>query len=151
MHPWIPVLVSIFVALFGIGGNLAVVAFFLGKLRAEQTGNAALVAAFQSFTKDTIAALVARMHTFDEFASESSHDRATLAGRLLAVEKNTEGLPKHREDFIEHRTECRAAEKRTEAELSRMSNAVESVQRQIANLAMRGAPSDVVELPKAKV
>jgi hypothetical protein len=136
--PWIAVGVSVAVALLGIGGNLAVVSFFLGKLKAEQAGNKALVDAFKEFTDQTINALLARMHTLDQFASESAGGAAAMEARVKGIEENTRGFQQLREDFARHSARQDAVTAQTVKELERLSRSSESVQRQISNLARMG-------------
>lgn len=144
--PWIAVGVSVFVALIGIAGNLAVVSFFLGKLKAEQAGNAALVAAFKAFTDQTISALMARMHTLDQFASDSAGGAAAMDARMKGLEDNTRGFQQLREDFARHSARQEAVTAQTVKEVERLSRSSESVQRQIANLARMGPSGALVAL-----
>mgnify|MGYP007071569240 CR=1 FL=1 len=149
MAPWIPVVVTLVLGLVGLGIQGLLLAYFVGRMKEQQTGQAALVAAFQKFTEQAITALTARMGAVDSFTSESKSDRAAITARLGGIEKLVEGMPQFREEFAAHRATSDAHQQRVEAELHRILQAQEGQQRQLANLALR-SPGDVVSLPAAK-
>lgn len=146
MAPWIPVVVTLVLGLVGLGIQGLLLAYFVGRMKEQQTGQAALVAAFQKFTEQAITALTARMGAVDAFTAESKSDRTNLATRLGALERLVEGLPQFREDFAAFRATSESHQGRVEAELGRILQAQEGQQRQLANLALR-SPGDVIELP----
>lgn len=145
MHPWVPVLVTISLGLAGLGAQGLLVAFFLGRMKAHQEGQAALVGAFQNFTEKAISQLSARMEKVDAFTAESHASAATLAARLAGVEQSTDGLPRFREEFASFSAATKAHQGRVEHEMSRLGTGVDSLQRQVASLAIHG-PGKLVEL-----
>lgn len=149
MHPWTPVIVTIVLGVFGLAVQGFLLAYFIGRMKENQMGQAALVAAFQDFTKTAIEGLMERMKTVDELGSASTADRAALNARLMTIEKTTEGLPRLREDFAGHRAKSEAHHNRVESELQRVNMSLEGVQRQLGNLAVHG-PGKVVEMGSAK-
>lgn len=146
MQPWIPVVVTIVLGSLGLAVQGLLLAYFLGKMKEHQVGQAALVAAFQKFTDQAIGALTTRMGAVDTFTAESKADRSALSARLGSIAERTEGLPALREDFAEHRAESRAHMKRMEADMGRVNMALEGLQRQVGNLAVHG-PGQLVTLP----
>ena len=149
MAPWIPVVVTLVLGIIGLAIQGLLLAYFIGRMKENQTGQQALVAAFQKFTEQAITALTTRMGAVDAFTAESRSDRAAITARLGAVEKLVEGMPAFREEFAAHRATSEAHQHRVEAELGRILQAQEGQQRQLANLALR-APGEVVSLPAAK-
>lgn len=123
------------VALMGIVGNAVVVAFFLGKLRERQSGQEQLVAAFQGFMNQTINALLSRLNSFDALASDSVADRASLNARMAAVEHNTQGMQGLRDSVTKLDATFSSHANRAEADMKKVSMGVESLQRQMANIA----------------
>lgn len=149
MHPWVPVLVTISLGLTGLGIQGLLLAFFLGRMKAHQEGQSALVAAFQSFTEKAITQLGTRMEKVDAFTAESQADRATLTARVRGIEQNTEGLPMLREQFARHAAKAEAHQERMESDLVRANSGIESLQRQVAQLAIHG-PGKLVEMTSPK-
>ena len=146
MSPWIPVVVTIILGLLGLAVQGLLLAYFLGRMKEHQQGQAALVATFQRFTEGALDALTARMSAMDKFASESTSHRAELSARLGTVEASTDGMPRFREEFAEHRAEARAFMRRMESDMERVNMALEGLQRQTASLAVNG-PGKLIELP----
>lgn len=146
LQPWIPVLVTIVLGLVGLGIQGLALAYFIGRMKENQTGQAALVEAFKTFTTKTLDALLLRMGTVDSVLSAAGADRAAIHQRLQGIERDTEGLRDDREQFAAFRATTTAHQDRTEAELGRILQALEGQQRQLANLALR-SPGDVVSLP----
>lgn len=134
MSPWIPLIVTIIIAIVGLAGQGVLVAFFLGKMRERQVGQELLVDSFQKFTEQTVAALMTRLGQFDSMQTESVKDRAALNARLTNLETNTAGLGHLREEFITYRATQTEHGKRLESDLARVGQGVESLQRQMANL-----------------
>lgn len=147
MQPWIPVVVTIVLGALGLGVQGLLLAYFLGKMKEHQVGQAALISAFQKFTDQAITALTARMGAVDAFTAESKADRAHLSARLGGLEQATEGMPRFREEFAAHRAEASAHMKRMESDMNRVNMALEGLQRQVGNLATHG-PGQLMELPK---
>jgi len=146
VQPWIPVFVTIGLGVIGLAIQGALLAFFIGRMKENQLGQAALVAAFQAFTAQTITGLMERMKTVDEVGAATIADRAAINARLMGLERQTEGMPQLREDFAAHRAKAEAHQDRVEAELGRILTAQESAQRQLQTLALR-QPGKIVELP----
>jgi len=146
VQPWIPVIVTIALGVVGLGIQGALLAFFIGRMKENQLGQAALVAAFQTFTAQTIAGLMDRMKIVDEVGAATIADRASINARLMGLERATEGMPQLREDFAAHRATSEAHQARVEAEIGRILQAQEGVQRQLQTLALR-QPGKVLELP----
>lgn len=146
MHPWIPVLVTISLGVIGLGIQGLLLAYLLGRMKEHQAGQSALVATFQRFTEGAIDVLTKRMGSMDSFASETNASRAEVGARLAGLEQATEGMPRFREDFAEHRAEARAHMKRVENDIGRVNMALEGLQRQVGSLATHG-PGRLMELP----
>lgn len=146
MQPWIPVVITIVLGVMGLGIQGLLLAYFLGRMKEHQAGQAALVAAFQKFTDQAIGSLTERMGAVDSFTSESRSDRAALNQRLGSIEERTEGLPKFREDFAAYRATSEAHQTRMESEVGRILQAQDGIQRQLQTLALR-QPGKVLELP----
>lgn len=146
MQPWIPVVVTIVLGVVGLAIQGLLLAYFLGRMKEHQAGQAALVQTFQRFTEGALDALTARMSAMDKFANESTAHRAELSARLGGLEQATEGMPRFREDFAEHRAEARAHMKRMEGDMERVNMALEGLQRQVGSLATHG-PGKLIELP----
>lgn len=146
MHPWTPVAVTIILGVSGLGIQGLLLAYFLGRMKEHQQGQAALVQTFQRFTEQALDALTNRMGAMDKFASDSTSHRAELAARLAGLEQSTEGMPRFREDFAEHRAESRSHMKRMESDMGRVNMALEGLQRQVGSLATNG-PGKLLELP----
>lgn len=146
MSPWIPVIVTIVLGLAGLGIQGLVFAYFLGRMKEHQQGQAQLVQTFQRFTESALEALTTRMSAMDKFASDSTAHRSELAARLGAIEASAEGMPRFREEFAEHRAEARAHMRRMESDVARVNMALEGLQRQVGSLATHG-PGKLIELP----
>lgn len=149
MHPWIPVIVTIVLGLIGLGLQGLALAYFIGRMKENQAGQAALVEAFKAFTTKTLDALLLRMGAVDQVLSAAGADRAAIHQRLQGIERDTNGLQEDRQQFAAFRATSEAHQERTESELNRILQALEGQQRQLANLALR-APGDVVSLPATK-
>ena len=146
MPPWLPVVVTILLGCIGLAIQAAVLAYFLGRMKQHQESQATLVATLQNFTAKTIDALTNRLGAVDSFTAESKADRSALSARLTALERNTDGLQKLKEDFAGFMGGARAHQERVESDISRLNNGVEGMQRQIGQLAIHG-PGQLVELP----
>lgn len=149
MQAWVPVVVTLVLGACGLGIQGLLLAYFLGRMKEHQQGQAALVSAFQKFTDQAISALTARMGAVDSFTAESRADRAKLSARLTSIENLTDGLPRLREDFAGHRAESTAHMKRMEDDMARVNRSLEGLQRQVANLAVHG-PGQLVSLSADK-
>lgn len=146
MPPWLPVVVTIILGCVGLAIQAAVLAYFLGRMKQHQESQATLVATLQNFTAKAIDALTNRLGAVDSFTAESKADRSALSARLTALERNTDGLQKLKEDFAGFMGGARAHQERVESDISRLNNGVEGMQRQIGQLAIHG-PGQLVELP----
>lgn len=146
MPPWLPVVVTIVLGCIGLAIQAAVLAYFLGRMKQHQESQATLVATLQNFTAKAIDALTNRLGAVDSFTAESKADRSALSARLTALERNTDGLQKLKEDFAGFMGGARAHQERVESDISRLNNGVEGMQRQIGQLAIHG-PGQLVELP----
>ena len=146
MPPWLPVVVTIILGCIGLAIQAAVLAYFLGRMKQHQESQATLVATLQNFTVKAIDALTNRLGAVDSFTAESKADRSALSARLTALERNTDGLQKLKEDFAGFMGGARAHQERVESDISRLNNGVEGMQRQIGQLAIHG-PGQLVELP----
>ena len=146
MPPWLPVVVTIILGCIGLAIQAAVLAYFLGRMKQHQESQATLVATLQNFTAKAIDALTNRLGAVDSFTAESKADRSALSARLTALERNTDGLQKLKEEFAGFMGGARAHQDRVESDISRLNNGVEGMQRQIGQLAIHG-PGQLVELP----
>ena len=145
MHPWVPVLVTIALGILGLTVQGFLLAYFLGRMKEHQAGQAQLVATFRDFTEKALNALGDRMGAMDKFAAESGAHRAELSSRLGALEAKTQTLPHLGERFAAFEAKSLAHQDRCEADLHRMSMALEGLQRQVATLAVHG-PGQLVKL-----
>lgn len=146
MPTWLPVVVTIVLGCIGLAVQASLLAYFLGRMKQHQESQVTLVETLQKFTGQAIDALTGRLGAVDAFTAESKADRSALSARLTALERNTEGLQKLKEDFAGFMGGARAHQERVEADIARLNNGVEGVQRQIGQLAIHG-PGQLVELP----
>lgn len=111
MESWLPFAISAAMALLSVGVNVVLVAFFLGKTKATQDGQAALFAAYQKsqetlldsfrlYLSDTISGLRREIERFSSFSDSSRVSQAELNQRLTQIEKNVDGMARLREDLI---------------------------------------------------
>lgn len=149
MQPWIPVIVTLVLGLFGLGIQGLLLAYFVGRMKENQSGQAQQVEAFKAFTTKTLDALLLRMGAVDSVLSAAGADRAAIHQRLQGIERDTNGLQEDRQRFAAFEATTTAHQTRTEDELHRILQALEGQQRQLANLALR-SPGDVVSLPATK-
>jgi len=145
VHPWVPVIVTIGLGLAGLGVQGLLLAFFLGRMKAHQEGQAQLINAFQTFTERAIDSLTERMRRADDLTADANADRASLNARLKSLEQSTDGLPRFREEFAAFEAGTRGHQERVESDLSRLNSGMDSLQRQVAQLAIHG-PGRLVEL-----
>lgn len=138
MTPWLPVIVTVALGVIGLAIQGALLAYFIGRMKEHQAGQEKLVGVFQSFTEAAITGLTSRLGVLDEIAAESKADRATLNAKMTQVERNTEGLGGLREALAAYRATFEATRDRQKDDLDRLNRGVESVQRQLAQIASRG-------------
>ena len=143
MPSWVPVIV-------GLVLQALMLAYFLGRMKAQQEGQRELVDAFKKFAGDAIDRLTARADAADNATTEAVKERASLASRMRSVEQSTDGLPKFREEFAGFSAATTQRLTHIESELKRVAVASEGIQRQVANLALHG-PGLVVRMPDAKL
>lgn len=146
MPPWVNVMISIVVVLLGVGGNLAVVSFFLGKMRGQLDGQRQLMEAHQAFTKQIVDSLLSRMADADQFFTQSHSGQAELRARMEHVERNTNGLQSLREEVARIGARFQAHHEQSQEETRRINMGVESLQRQMGNLVARGI-NGIIEMP----
>ena len=149
MHPWVPVIVTIGLGLAGLGVQGLLLAFFLGRMKAHQEGQAQLINAFQTFTERAIDSLTERMRRADDLTADANADWAGLNARLKSLEQATDGLPRFREEFAAFEATSRGHHDRVESDLDRLNSGMDSLQRQVAQLAIHG-PGRLVELSSQK-
>lgn len=145
MSPWIPTVVTVALGLIGLSIQGMLFAYFVGRMKEAQVGQANLVKTFQEFTEKTIDALLTRMSDLDAMAAESRGDRSALNARLTAVERNTDGLQSLRESFAGHKASFDAHRERTESGLAQVQRQLDGIHRQLANIAT-GKLGEVIEL-----
>jgi hypothetical protein len=170
LSPWVPVIISALLGITGLGAQAVLVAFFLGKLRSQQDGQrdlfnaytasqktlsetqsaatAQLLAAFTEQFKLAIQGFQNRLGDFESWNDKHRVNAAEIDVRLGAVERNTESGRQQAENLIRLQTMFDAfvatwtkADERTQRDL-------QSLQRQMANVAT-GAGDRIVELPTA--
>lgn len=149
-NPWIPVVLTIVFGIAGFGVQGLLFAYFLGRMKAQQEAQKDLVDTLKDFTSKALDGLNQRMSKVDTFTAEASSERAGVSARLKNVESKVEGLPLFREEFVAFSAHTKAHQERIEADLKRTSDGVESLQRQVANLAFHG-PGQLVKLPETKL
>jgi hypothetical protein len=133
--PWFSALLSLAVALLGVGGNAVLVAFFLGKLRATQDGFEKLFEAYQAFIGHTLATLGSRMSAFDAFGDASATDRARINVRLDQLERGAEETRSLRDEVMKLSARAEVQHRELGGEVSRLRRSTVQIQRQIASLA----------------
>lgn len=168
LSPWVPVIISGVVGACGLGAQAVLVAFFLGKLRSQQdaqrdlfnaytasqktlsetqsAATAALLAAFTEQFRMAIQGFQSRLGDFETWNDKHRVTAAEIDVRLGAVERNTENSRQGAENLIRLQTMFDAfvttwtkADERTQRDL-------QSLQRQMANVAAHGG-GQLVELP----
>lgn len=168
LSPWVPVIISGLLGIVGLGAQAVLVAFFLGKLRSQQDGQrdlfnaytasqktlsetqtaatGALLAAFTSQFQMAIQGFQTRLADFETWNDKHRVSAAEIDVRLGAVERNTEQSRAGAENLIRLQTMFDAfvgtwskADERTQRDL-------QSLQRQMANVAAHGG-GVLVELP----
>lgn len=143
MPSWVSVIVGL--ALQGL-----MLAYFLGRMKAQQEGQRELIDAFKAFATSAIDRLSSRADASDAATTEAVKERASLSSRVRAIELSTDGLPRFREDFIAFSSTSQTTMVHVEKEVKRLANACEGMQRQIANLAFHGT-GQIVKLPENKL
>lgn len=143
MPSWVPVIV-------GLVLQALMLAYFLGRMKAQQEGQRELVETFKKFAGDAIDRLTARADAADLATTEAIRERASLSSRMRSVEQSTDGLPKFREEFAGFSGSTTQRLSHIESEMKRLAIASEGIQRQVANLALHG-PGQVVRMPDAKL
>ena len=133
--PWFSALLSLGVALLGVGGNAVLVAFFLGKLRATQDGFEKLFGAYQEFIAHTLGALAARMSAFDASGDASATDRARINVRLDQLERGADDVRRLRDEVMKLSARGEIQHRELGGEVSRLRRSTVQIQRQIASLA----------------
>ena len=133
--PWLSPMVSLSVALLGVGGNAVLVAFFLGKLRAAQDGFEKLFRAYQEFTGHTLAALGARMSVMDASGDASATDRARINVRLDQLERGADEVRRIRDEVMKLSARADLQHRELGGEVGRLRRSTVQIQRQIASLA----------------
>lgn len=149
-NPWIPVVLTIIFGIAGFGVQGLLFAYFLGRMKAQQEAQKDLVETLKGFTASALSELNARMSKVDTSTAEASSERAGVSARLKNIETMVDGLPRFREEFAGFSASTKAHQERVEADVKRACDGVESLQRQVANLAFHG-PGKLVQLPETKV
>lgn len=146
MQTWVIQAISMGVAL---SVQVAAIAFFLGKMKAYQESNAALVNQIQSFADERLRNLATRVDSVDAFTREAAKSFTGFDARLSELSTNTRDLPAFRERFAAFEAKTMAHQERQESEGQRVHASIESLQRQVAALAVHGG-GHLVELPPVK-
>lgn len=146
MQTWVIQAVSMGVAL---SVQVAAIAFFLGKMKAYQESNAALVDQIQKFADERLRGLTARVDSVDIFTREAAKSFTGVEARMSELSTNTRDLPAFRERFAAFEAKTLAHQDRQEGESQRIHSSIESLQRQVASLAVHGG-GHLVELPAVK-
>lgn len=146
MHPW---MFQVLATLLAFSAQVAAIAFFLGKMKAYQESNAKLVDQIQKFADERLQTLTHRVETVDVFTREAAKTFSAFDARLSELSTNTRDLPAFRERFVAFEATSLAHQDRTEADNQRTHSSIESLQRQVAALAING-PGRLVEIPATK-
>lgn len=123
-----PLTLQVVLALVALGGQAAMFAYFLGKMRGANDLFTAQIA--------TVTAAIAALQTFRE---ETVGDGANLAARLAALEKADDVYQRLRDEFIAHRATSTAQHAQQDEALARLSRQVENVHAQMAGIARDAA------------
>lgn len=138
MSPWIPVLVSIFVFVFGLAVQGVGAAYFLGRMKEGQNNTTKLVDA-----------LLSRMASFDSLMLAEAQSRGDVSARLIALERNTAGMAVMRDEVIKLGAEFAAHAKVTQDAGERVRGDISNVTRQLAAI-MNGSAGSVIEIHRPR-
>lgn len=130
MSPAVFVQISIWIA--GVVAQLIMFAFFMGKIRAEQTNLAREVEAF----KKTVEA-------FQAFQIQNAGSTANLVAKLENLGGLAEMVDKMRIEFAEERATAKAEREAVGRTLDQLRNGVTNAQAQLAHLGRAGAQATV--------
>lgn len=119
-----PLTLQVVLALVALGGQAAMFAYFLGKMRGAN----------DLFTAQ-IATVTAAITALQSFREDTVGDGADLHARLAAVERSHATFDALRVEFIAHRATSAAQHVQHEDALARVSRQVENVHSQVAALA----------------
>ncbi len=136
VSPWLPVVISGFVVVVGVGVHVSTFAFFSGRMKAGQEATNALVAG-----------LISRMDTFDRAALARAEERGNLDARLEHVEKNTAGMGAIELNLVRLSERFEGAERTATARDETYRSHFDSLGRQMQGLAGLG-PGSVLELTR---
>lgn len=143
MPTWVINLIAMGVTL---SVQVAAIAFFLGKMKAYQEGNAKLVSVIQGFADERLRSMGERVGHLDNFTREAAQTFSSFDARLSELQSNTRDLPAFRERFAAFEAKSIAHDERMDMETQRTHTAIESLQRQVGSLAIHGG-GRLVELP----
>lgn len=146
MQAW---MFSALATLLALSVQVAAIAFFLGKMKAYQESNAALVTQIQNFADERLKGVSARVDAVDAFTREAAKTFSGFDARLSELSTNTRGLPAFRERFVAFEATSTSHMGRQDADSVRIHSSIESLQRQVASLAIHGG-GQLVELPAVK-
>lgn len=146
MPAWLIQIATMGIAL---AAQIAAIAFFLGKMKAYQESNAALVNQIQKFADERLRNLTTRVDSVDSFTREAAKSFTGFDARMSELTTNTRDLPTFRERFVAFEARTLAHQERQEADSARTHASIESLQRQVASLAVHGG-GHLVELPATK-
>lgn len=125
-------------------GQAGLVFFFLGKMKGGQDGAAALFAAYQKHQDEMLAAYK------ESTASAIGELKAAIKGLDLGNDKAGEDRSKLREELAAFKATTIAEGRFTRETVDRLGSSVESLQRQMANVAA-GTRAKVTEIAGPKV
>jgi hypothetical protein len=134
VSPWLPVIISACVLLFGIAAQLAAFAYFTGRMKGGQDATNALVAG-----------LISRMDTFDRGQLSNAQEKGDIGARLEHLERNTANLGAISDKVSRLDERFSSFERRDTDRHELYRTHFDALQRQIAGLAGLG-PGSVIEL-----
>lgn len=138
MSPWLPVIISLGGFGLALAIQLAAFAYFTGKTKGSNDALAAMVTR-----------LMARVDNVENARLDHATDRGDLGARLEHVERHAAKIDGLASDLTRLAERFAGFEKRADDRAASERLHLESLSRQIANLAAHG-PGELVELPATR-
>lgn len=134
-NPWLPVVISIVSVVIALGVQVAAFAYFTGKMKGANDALAAMVAR-----------LLARVDMVEASRIEAAQEKGDLGARLEHVEKSTGKIAEIGTALTRLDERFQGFEKRSDERAASERIHLDSLSRQIANLATHGG-GELIELP----
>lgn len=138
MSPWLPVIISLGGFGLALAIQLAAFAYFTGKTKGSNDALASMVTR-----------LMARVDSVESARLDHATDRGDLGARLEHVERHASKIDTMASELTRLAERFAGFEKRADDRAASERLHLESLSRQLANLAAHG-PGELVELPPAR-